>query len=104
MNEPQLYIIRTVPVCCLVAARAERLYLKELSDNYHLFHAVISSWTEPFPGWVDNFNGPVGLMVGSGKGLVRTAFADPNATADYIPVDICIQFLLLAAWCKAIGR
>jgi len=43
-------------------------------------------------------------MVGVGKGLVRTIFADPNATTDYMPVDICIKFMLLAAWCKAVGR
>jgi fatty acyl-CoA reductase len=43
-------------------------------------------------------------MVGAGKGLVRTMLADPNATADCIPVDICIKFVLLAAWWKAVGR
>jgi fatty acyl-CoA reductase len=80
------------------------LYLQNLSDYHYLFHAVVSTWTEPFSGWIDNFNGPVGLMVGSGKGFLRTIFADPNATADYIPVDVCIQFMLLAAWCKAVGR
>jgi fatty acyl-CoA reductase len=87
-----------------MTARTERLYLQELSDNYHLFYAVISTWTEPFPGWIDNFNGPVGLMIASGKGFVRTTFADPNTTADYVPIDTCIQFMLLAAWCKAVGR
>jgi fatty acyl-CoA reductase len=69
-----------------------------------LFYAVISTLSEPFPGWVDNFNGPVGLMVAGGKGLIRTAFSDPNITSDYVPVDVCIQFMLLAAWCKAVGR
>jgi len=55
--------------------------------------------------WTDNFNGPVGIMVAGSKGFVCTVFAEPNATAeDSIPVDICIQFLLLAAWCKAVGR
>jgi len=43
-------------------------------------------------------------MVASGKGFVRTTYADPNAIVDYVPVDICIQFMLLAAWCKAVGR
>jgi len=43
-------------------------------------------------------------MIATGKGFVRTVFADPNTAADYIPVDICIQFMLLAAWCKAAGR
>ena len=88
----------------LITARTERLCLQKLSDTYHLFHAVIHSWTEPFPGWIDNFNGTVNLMVASGKGIVRTVFADPNIKPDYIPVDICIQFMLLAAWCKAFGR
>ena len=90
--------------CYLIAARKEQLYLQNLSDNHHLFHAVISTWTDPFPGWIDNFNGPVGLSIATGKGFLRTVFADPNATLDYIPVDICIQFMLLAAWCKAVGR
>jgi fatty acyl-CoA reductase len=80
------------------------LYLQKLSDNYHLFHAVVSTWTEPVPGWTDNFNGPIGIMVAGGKGFLRAVLADSNTTADYIPVDICIQFLLLAAWCKAVGR
>jgi len=87
-----------------MTARRERLYLQELSDNCHLFHAVISTWTEPFPGWTDNFNGPVSLMVGGSKSSVRTLFADPNTTADYVPIDMCIQFMLLAAWCKAVRR
>jgi fatty acyl-CoA reductase len=88
----------------LITARTERLYLQKISDNYHLFHAVISTWTEPFPGWIDNFNGPTGLLLGIGKGFVRTMSADPNAISHHIPVDICIQFMLLAAWCKAVGR
>jgi hypothetical protein len=43
-------------------------------------------------------------MVGVGKEVVRTVFADPNRTSHGIPVDICIQFMLLAAWCKAVDR
>lgn len=29
---------------------------------------VISSMKDPIPGWLDNFNGPVGLLVGCGIG------------------------------------
>ncbi|CAG9794393.1 unnamed protein product [Diatraea saccharalis] len=32
---------------------------------------VTSSYKEPMPGWVDNLNGPTGLMVGAGKGLEK---------------------------------
>lgn len=30
---------------------------------------VISAMDEPIPGWIDNFNGPVGLLVASGIGM-----------------------------------
>lgn len=36
------------------------MYVKKL--------VVISTLSEPMPGWIDNFNGPVGLLVASGKG------------------------------------
>uniref|UniRef100_A0A2A4J9G5 Fatty acyl-CoA reductase n=1 Tax=Heliothis virescens TaxID=7102 RepID=A0A2A4J9G5_HELVI len=29
---------------------------------------VTAVWKEPIPGWVDNLNGPTGLVIGSGKG------------------------------------
>ena len=32
---------------------------------------VISSISEPMPGWIDNYNGPVGLLVGCGFGINR---------------------------------
>ncbi|GBP52562.1 Putative fatty acyl-CoA reductase CG5065 [Eumeta japonica] len=32
---------------------------------------VTPAYQEPIPGWVDNLNGPIGLMVGAGKGVIR---------------------------------
>ncbi|XP_062537398.1 LOW QUALITY PROTEIN: putative fatty acyl-CoA reductase CG5065 [Armigeres subalbatus] len=61
---------------------------------------VISSMRDPIPGWIDNFNGPVGLLVGSGIGLCRTMYCDPNTVADYTPVDVCIKAMIVAAWKK----
>ncbi|XP_021712516.1 putative fatty acyl-CoA reductase CG5065 [Aedes aegypti] len=61
---------------------------------------VISSMRDPIPGWIDNFNGPVGLLVGSGIGLCRTMYCDPNNVADYTPVDVCIKAMIVAAWKK----
>lgn len=62
---------------------------------------VISSVKEPFPGWVDNFNGPVGLLVGSGIGITRTMYCDPDNIADFTPVDVCIKAMIIAAWRRA---
>lgn len=62
---------------------------------------VISSMKEPFPGWIDNFNGPVGLLVGSGLGIMRTMYCDPDNIADFTPVDTCIKAMIIAAWKRA---
>lgn len=59
---------------------------------------VICSIEEPFPGWIDNFNGPIGMLVACGVGLLRTNHADPDLIADYIPVDITVKSLLIAGY------
>jgi fatty acyl-CoA reductase len=69
---------------------------------YFLFDIVTSTVEDPFPGWVDNFNGPVGIMVAGGKGILRVTYGDPNAKSDYVPVDVCTKFMLIAAWQKAV--
>ncbi|XP_034248653.1 putative fatty acyl-CoA reductase CG5065 [Thrips palmi] len=62
---------------------------------------VISSIAEPMSGWIDNFQGPVGLMVAAGKGVVHIALAESTVTADYMPVDIAIKALIVATWDRA---
>lgn len=53
------------------------------------------------PGWMDNFNGPVGFMIGIGKGVVRVTFTNSDTRPDYMPVDISIKGMIVAAWNKA---
>ncbi|EEB15404.1 conserved hypothetical protein [Pediculus humanus corporis] len=65
---------------------------------------VIASITEPLPGWIDNFNGPVGLLVASGKGIIRTIYGNPECSSDYIPVDLAIKGIIVAAWYQGISR
>ncbi|XP_030757393.1 fatty acyl-CoA reductase wat-like [Sitophilus oryzae] len=62
---------------------------------------VISSYDEPIPGWIDNFNGPVGILVASGKGILKTAYASGHITADYVPVDIITKGLIAGVWKKS---
>lgn len=62
---------------------------------------VISTDSEPVAGWVDNFNGPVALLIGAAKGVVHVTLADRDIVADYIPVDVCIKAIIVAAWRKA---
>ncbi|XP_017769179.1 PREDICTED: putative fatty acyl-CoA reductase CG5065 [Nicrophorus vespilloides] len=58
---------------------------------------VTACFKDPIPGWVDNFNGPTGLLIGAGKGVIRTMHCDPNLPTDLIPVDMAINGLILIA-------
>ncbi|KAL6426721.1 hypothetical protein ACFW04_009228 [Cataglyphis niger] len=59
---------------------------------------VLPSYKEPIPGWVDNLNGPVGILVGGGKGIIRSMHCIGNYNAEVIPVDIAINTLIAIAY------
>ena len=59
---------------------------------------VGASWNEPLPGWVDNLNGPTGLVAASGKGVLSIMKGDVKHTADIIPVDIVTNAMIAVAW------
>ncbi|XP_043259671.1 putative fatty acyl-CoA reductase CG5065 [Colletes gigas] len=62
---------------------------------------VTGAWAEPLPGWVDNLNGPVGLLVGAGKGVIRSMHCNANYHAEVIPVDLAINALIAIAYTTA---
>ncbi|EDW75357.2 uncharacterized protein Dwil_GK20125 [Drosophila willistoni] len=59
---------------------------------------VISTLEEPVPGWTDNFNGPTGLLVACGVGILRSQNCDPDCIVDFVPVDIVVRGLIIAAY------
>ncbi|XP_075229450.1 putative fatty acyl-CoA reductase CG5065 isoform X2 [Lycorma delicatula] len=59
---------------------------------------VTPAWKEPMCGWVDNLNGPVGLIVGGGKGVIRTMLCNADYHAEVIPVDVAINGLITIPW------
>lgn len=61
-------------------------------------NVVISTLDDPMKGWVDNFNGPVGLMVGGAKGVLRTLYLNPEVNLDFMPVDVAIRAMISSAW------
>ncbi|XP_041852895.1 fatty acyl-CoA reductase 1 isoform X2 [Melanotaenia boesemani] len=82
-------------------ALAEYLVQQEAGDlNVAIVRPSIvgASWKEPFPGWIDNFNGPSGIFIAAGKGILRTMRASNDAVADLVPVDVVINAMLAAAW------
>uniref|UniRef100_D4A9Z0 Fatty acyl-CoA reductase n=3 Tax=Rattus norvegicus TaxID=10116 RepID=D4A9Z0_RAT len=65
---------------------------------------VGATWQEPFPGWVDNLNGPSGLIIATGKGFLRSIKATPMAVADLIPVDTVVNLTIAVGWYTAVHR
>lgn len=49
-------------------------------------------------GWVDSLNGPIGIMVGGGKGVIRSMLCDGSLIAEVIPVDVAINGLVLVPY------
>ncbi|XP_043266363.1 putative fatty acyl-CoA reductase CG5065 [Colletes gigas] len=63
---------------------------------------VISTIQEPIIGWIDNFNGPVGMLIGGGKGILRVVFINPYSASDYLPVDVTIKSMITVAWKRGV--
>lgn len=53
---------------------------------------------EPIPGWIDNMYGPTGMLVGVAAGLIRIFHVHKDNNAEIVPVDLCVNSLLAAAW------
>jgi len=59
---------------------------------------VTSSIKEPIPGWIDNFYGPLGLSIGTGRRILRTMYANKYVCEDIVPIDIVIKAVLVVIW------
>lgn len=64
------------------------------NKNYvNISITVIPVWREPLPGWTDNINGPTGLLIAAGKGVLRSMYCNENGYADFLPADIAANAL-----------
>ncbi|XP_022655396.1 fatty acyl-CoA reductase 1-like isoform X1 [Varroa jacobsoni] len=59
---------------------------------------VVGSLAEPVPGWVDNYNGPNGMVLATALGVLRSIYSKKEMRADFIPVDIVANTILVVAW------
>ncbi|GLG93827.1 Putative fatty acyl-CoA reductase CG8306 [Gryllus bimaculatus] len=65
---------------------------------------ITAAWKEPVPGWTNSKNGPTGFMMGAAKGVVRRLPVCTKLICDYIPVDVVVNEVLVAAWYAATER
>ncbi|KAJ7412746.1 hypothetical protein BTVI_45408 [Pitangus sulphuratus] len=98
-NRPNTYIYTKALAESVVQQEASKLNIAIIRPSI-----VGASWKEPFPGWIDNFNGPSGIFIAAGKGILRTMRATNDAVADLIPVDVVINATLAAAWYSGVHR
>ncbi|XP_077518279.1 putative fatty acyl-CoA reductase CG5065 [Amblyomma americanum] len=59
---------------------------------------VTASWKEPFPGWVDNYNGCTGIVASISVGLLPSVIGKKKCLADLVPVDVVANMLICVAW------
>lgn len=59
---------------------------------------MISTAKEPFPGWIDNFYGPTGLLASSVYGLLHVVHGDPNVFSNIVPADLVVNAIISSAW------
>nr|QGV11518.1 FAR6 [Tetrastichus brontispae] len=58
---------------------------------------VIGSYKEPDEGWVDNMNGPTGLLIAAGKGVIRTMLCHADYNIDVFPCDMAVNATIALA-------
>jgi len=58
---------------------------------------VTPSYSYPLEGWVDSFNGPPGIILAGGKGVLRSLLLNRESNFEAIPVDAAISGLLTVA-------
>ncbi|XP_011882612.1 PREDICTED: putative fatty acyl-CoA reductase CG5065 [Vollenhovia emeryi] len=59
---------------------------------------ITSTFEEPLIGWINNVYGAVGVVIGSGIGLLRTMHCDPDVVAEIVPADYVISHIVVASW------
>lgn len=66
---------------------------------------VTAAEKEPYPGWIDNINGPTGVLAGGAIGFIRIfKSGGPHYIIDLIPVDYAINIMIVAAWERAMNN
>uniref|UniRef100_A0A336LR38 Fatty acyl-CoA reductase n=1 Tax=Culicoides sonorensis TaxID=179676 RepID=A0A336LR38_CULSO len=72
--------------------------MKEIPSVVWRPSIIIPCWKEPIPGWTDNINGPTGILIGAGKGVIRTMYCKQDGYGDFLPVDLAVNGVITSTW------
>ncbi|KAG9509476.1 putative fatty acyl-CoA reductase [Fragariocoptes setiger] len=59
---------------------------------------VAGVWREPIRGWVDNFNGPTGVILSMATGCLQAVRANGKLNTDIVPVDVVSNLIITCGW------
>ncbi|XP_045465464.1 uncharacterized protein LOC123674585 [Harmonia axyridis] len=97
-RSPNTYAYTKALAEALVVEQMPNLPLQILRPS-----VVVPIWKEPIPGWTDSINGPAGLLIGAGKGVIRTMYMKGDACADYVSVDLVVNALIFVAFLTSLN-
>lgn len=102
MNELRKTIVAPHPNSYTYTKRLGEVLARDEYENLPICicrpSIVLPTFKEPIPGWVDNLNGPIGVLLGAGKGVIRSMLCNGATHAEVAPVDLAINGLILVAW------
>ncbi|XP_063912618.1 fatty acyl-CoA reductase wat-like [Zophobas morio] len=59
---------------------------------------VTNTIKEPIPGYIDNYHGFIGLVVGGYMGVIQTLYVKKEVQMNLVPADVVCNCILAAAW------
>ena len=81
---------------------AETLVVKECQGKIPVSivrPAIVgAAYSQPIPGWIDNYNAGTGIIAAVGKGLKRSMYGNIDSRADIIPVDYTVNLMIVAGY------
>lgn len=77
--------------------RKEVRFEKFFCDCFLFYLKVMSSYKD-CPGFTDNINGPTGIIAWTCRGYLHVIYGDKKLRSNFVPVDYCINALLVCAW------
>ncbi|KAH8254631.1 hypothetical protein KR032_011334, partial [Drosophila birchii] len=59
---------------------------------------VMPTFKDPLSGWLGNLYGPLAMVYGVARGIMRVLMLDPKVNVDIVPADYCGNMALACAW------
>lgn len=100
LNELHKFAMKTFPNTYIFSKNMTEQLVSDRSKHMPIAivrpSIICPSYQEPFLGWVDSINGPMGVLVGASSGLLRTVHGDGKIVPDLIPCDFVVNSIIVA--------